>query len=85
MAQDHTRRLVVAALCILCVASCVTVQREDAPMAIAHEDLSLTESPEHPGYYLISEADLDRVMNRMLRAEERVRIMYEEHGVAIPD
>jgi len=66
----------------LALLSCQTV-----PVPVSNPsppDLSLTRPAEYPGYFLIHESDLQRIITRMEVAEEKLRILYEEEGVSGP-
>jgi len=73
--------LQVTLLVFLLCAACSHVP----PAATVDGSLSLTPSAEHPGYLLISKEDLDNLMGRLAVDEEKLRIIYEEYGISIPD
>ena len=78
-------RWFVTPLLVVCLFAQVSCQTTPQPISLpSPPDLSLTVPPEYPGYFLIHESDLERLLIRAEVAEEKLRILYEEEGVGGP-
>jgi len=67
-------------------AGCSGLVQHAEPLALPpapDEDLSFTPAFDRPGYFYVHESDLERILVRMRAAEEKLRRIYLEHGLAV--
>jgi len=88
LARQYLVAFVALILLLLLIGACVGLMEPRVPARLpppAGDDLSLTPAPDHPGYLLIHRSDLERLVDRLTEAEEQLQLLYEEHGVAVPE